>query len=86
MAKYDPNWLTKAKHKASIESESRLSHVLNDVGSTGLCGRGFGAKGYPSITVIQFPSIDSLPTCRVCREKFLSSIGVEFDETGYPKK
>lgn len=53
--------------------------------STMLCGRGYGAKGHPSITTISFPSVTSLPTCRTCREIFLASIGVEVDDNGYPK-
>ncbi|HMG89622.1 MAG TPA: hypothetical protein VK589_06170, partial [Chryseolinea sp.] len=58
--------------------KSQLEH------STMLCGKGWGAKGHPSITTVSFPSVSNLPTCRTCREKFLTSIGVEFDEKGYP--
>lgn len=52
--------------------------------STMLCGRGWGAKGHPSITIVQYPSVSALPGCRTCREMFLASIGVEFNEIGYP--
>jgi hypothetical protein len=63
-----------------------LSHIARtDDRGTMLCGRGFGAKGYPSITTVSFPSVKSLPGCRTCREAFLTSIGVEFNEHGYPK-
>ena len=63
-----------------------LSHIesKNDR-NTMLCGRGFGAKGYPSITTVSFPSVTSLPGCRTCREIFLKSIGVEINPVnGYP--
>jgi len=85
MAKYDPNWLNKAKAKNVSDALKSLSHVMAE-GRTALCGKGFGANGHPSIITIMFPSVTNLPTCRTCREKFLSSIGVEFDELGYLKK
>jgi hypothetical protein len=86
MAKYDPNWLMKLKAKQYAEQERRLSHLPVDHSSrTMLCGRGWGAKGYPSIHVVMFPSVDNLPGCRSCREKYLESIGVEWDHNGYPK-
>lgn len=86
--KYDPNWLQKAKAKQVAKDLASLSHIENGKPhfghSTMLCGKGWGAKGHPSITIVQFPSIDSLPTCRSCREKFLTSINVQFDSNGYP--
>ena len=64
-----------------------LSHIArSDDRNTMLCGRGFGAKGFPSITTISFPSATSLPGCRTCREAFLKSIGIEVDDSGYPKQ
>lgn len=70
----------------------RLSHIEDKSKtygpfehSTMLCGQGWGAKGHPSITVVQFPSLKSLPGCRQCREIFLKSINVPINpETGYP--
>lgn len=85
---YDPNWLQKERAKKAnrplshIEDKSIVKTQFEH--STMLCGQGWGAKGHVSITVVQFPSIDSLPTCRQCREKFLTSIGVPFNEIGYP--
>ncbi len=92
MAKYDPNWLSKLKNKQVAKDIATLSHIENKElvkgpleHSTMLCGKGWGAKGHPSITVVQFPSIHSLPTCRNCREIFLKSINVEINpQTGYP--
>jgi len=87
--KYDPNWLQKERIKVINRQLSQLSHVEDPNApkfqySTMLCGKGWGAKGHPSITTVSFPSVSNLPTCRTCREKFLASIGVEFDEKGYP--
>lgn len=88
MAKYDPNWLMKLKSKQWANEEKSLSHILVNDGSQhppAICGKGWGAKGHPSITVCQFPSIDSLPSCYTCRVKFLESIEVEYDvKTGQP--
>ena len=87
---YDPNWLMKEKAKRWKQQERQLSHVfdpntMSNQHPSALCGKGWGAKGSPSITTVSFPSIDSLPTCRTCREKYLTSIGVAFNqETGYP--
>lgn len=88
--KYDPFWLQKLKAKKFAQAERELSHIVDPTKpgkySTMLCGKGWGAKGHPSICVCPYPSLTNLPTCRQCREKFLTSIGVEFDEaTGYPK-
>lgn len=91
MAKYDPFWLQKLKAKEYARQQRALSHILVErkegvPHTPAICGQGWGAKGYPSITTVQFPSVDNLPTCRQCREKFLTSIGVEFEPTtGYPK-
>jgi hypothetical protein len=87
---YDPNWIMKEKAKRWKQQERQLSHI-EDVNaprfhySTMLCGKGCGAKGSPSIMVVAYPSVTCLPTCRICREKYLTSIGVVFDESGYPK-
>jgi hypothetical protein len=87
---YDPNWLMKERAKRWKQQEKNLSHIEDKTRphfthSTMLCGKGWGAKGSPSITTVMFPSITSLPTCRTCREIFLNSIGVEINnETGYP--
>lgn len=91
MAKYDPNWLMKLQAKESARKEKALSHVSEPGQESGtrtrvLCGKGWGAKGYPSITLVCFPSINDLPSCRTCREKFLDSIGVAYDNVGYPVK
>lgn len=84
--KYDPNWLVKEKAKQFAKQQRELSHIEDKFNySTMLCGKGWGAKGHPSITTVPFPSVDCLPTCRACREKFLTSIGIEFNEIGYPK-
>lgn len=88
---YDPNWLQKLRAKEFAKQERLLSHIEDKSKpafnySTMLCGRGWGAKGHPSITTVPYPSIDNLPTCRTCREKFLQSIGIEFNEIGYPIK
>lgn len=89
---YDPNWLQKERMKnhkrqmaniSHIEDKSRPSSAL--IHSTMLCGQGWGAKGHPSIRTVMYPSVDSLPSCRQCREIFLKSIGVEVDDKGYPK-
>jgi hypothetical protein len=89
--KYDPNWLMKERAKHWARQEKALSHVfdpktMHEQHPSALCGKGWGAKGHPSITTVSFPSVNALPSCRQCREKFLTSIGVEFDENGYPKQ
>jgi len=90
MAAYDPQWLMKLKAKNVAKQLKALSHIEDKSKpgqySTMLCGKGWGAKGSPSITTVMFPSIDNLPTCRTCREKYLTSIGAEVDDNGYPKK
>jgi len=58
-----------------------LSHIMNRDGRSTLCGRGLWMATAP---VIKFPSVTSLPGCRGCREKFLESIGVKYDNYGYP--
>lgn len=85
---YDPNWLMKAKAKNWAKQEAALSHILvkdNSQHPSAICGKGWGAKGHPSITHVQFPSINCLPSCYSCRTKFLESIGVDYDvKTGQP--
>lgn len=88
--KYDPNWLMKERAKNWKRQEKALSHIEDTTKesfnhSTMLCGKGWGAKGHPSITLVSFPSLQNLPTCRQCREAFLTSLGVELNEIGYPK-
>jgi len=83
---YDPNWLMKAKTKHFAAQQKSLSHIEKE-GRTMICGQGWGAKGHPSITICQFPTLTSLPTCRNCREKWLSENHpnvVINKETGYP--
>lgn len=83
--KYDPNWLNKLKAKKINEDLNSLSHLpKNSERRTMLCGKGWGAKGHPSIITIMFPSVTNLPGCRTCREIFLTSINVQFDDRGYP--
>lgn len=77
---YDPNWLQKEKAKKFAKQQRELSHIEDKNAprfnySTMLCGKGWGAKGHPSITTVRYPSINNLPTCSACREKFLTSIG-----------
>lgn len=90
MAKYDPFWLQKEKAKLWARQERALSHILikryeGEHYPSGMCGKGWGGNNSPSITQVQFPSVDNLPTCRQCRELFLKSIGVEIDPSnGYP--
>lgn len=88
---YDPNWLQKERAKLYARQERELSHIEDKTKpryhySTMLCGRGWGGRNAPSIRIVMFPSIDALPTCRSCREKFLGSIGVTDINlaTGYP--
>jgi hypothetical protein len=90
---YDPNWLMKERAKNWARQEREMSHILDEnqvkAGAhhpSAICGKGWGAKGHPSITTVMFPSVNNLPGCRQCREKFLTSIGVPFNETGYPFK
>lgn len=92
MAKYDPNWLQKAKAKQINKQIKELSHLEDKNAlregtqrSRMLCGQGWGAKGAPSIRTVMFPSVDCLPTCRQCREKYLDSVNVTYCACcGYP--
>ncbi len=78
MAKYDPDWLRKAKYKDTLKALKGLSHILND--GHPICGKGF----FSGITTVQFPDTNHLPSCRTCREIFLTSINIKFNENGYP--
>jgi hypothetical protein len=90
MAKYDPYWLAKLQTKKFAEQERSLSHLLDPKQADrphpgAICGKGWGAKGHPSILTVQFPSVDNLPGCRQCRELFLAEQGIEINPlTGYP--
>lgn len=77
--KYDPNWLQKAKAKKINADLKALSHIIGSDGHA-ICGKGF----FNGISVIQFPSLVDLPGCRSCREKYLTSISVPFNENGRP--
>lgn len=71
-------------------SYEELSHIMdetkmNQPHPSAICGKGWGAKGHPSLTTVSFPSINALPTCRQCREIFLNKLGVQINpQTGYP--